>query len=79
MDALARRVERRLIWRLIVPIAVITFVNSIDRVTVSFAGSAISRDLALSPDRFGLGVSMFFIAFSTSGRSSPTTFSRPCA
>jgi ACS family tartrate transporter-like MFS transporter len=57
------RVERKLTVRLIVPIALITFVNSIDRVNVSYAGSAMSGDLALSPAQFGQGVSMFFVAY----------------
>ena len=60
---LRRQVERKLTLRLILPIALITFVNSIDRVNVSYAGSAMSADLALSPDQFGLGISMFFLAY----------------
>lgn len=60
---LRRRVERKLTVWLIVPIAVITFVNSIDRVNVSYAGSAMSADLGLSPGQFGQGVSMFFVAY----------------
>jgi MFS transporter, ACS family, tartrate transporter len=61
--ALRQRVERKLTLMLIVPIALITFVNSIDRVNVSYAGSAMSADLGLSPGQFGQGVSMFFIAY----------------
>jgi ACS family tartrate transporter-like MFS transporter len=61
--ALQRRVERKLAAWLIAPIALITFVNSIDRVNVSYAGSAMSADLGLSPGQFGQGVSMFFLAY----------------
>jgi ACS family tartrate transporter-like MFS transporter len=61
--ALRRRVERKLAIWLIGPIALITFVNSIDRVNVSYAGSAMSADLGLSPGQFGQGVSMFFVAY----------------
>ena len=61
--ALRPRVERKLFLWLIAPIALITFVNSIDRVNVSYAGAAMSADLGLSPDQFGLGVSMFFVDF----------------
>jgi len=57
------QVERKLTLYLIVPIALITFVNSMDRVNVSYAGSAMSADLGLSPDQFGQGVSMFFVAY----------------
>lgn len=60
---LAAKVERKLLLFLIAPIALITFVNSIDRVNVSYAGSAMSADLGLSPGEFGLGVSMFFLAY----------------
>ena len=62
-EALRPRVERKLFLWLIAPIALITFVNSIDRVNVSYAGAAMSADLGLSPDQFGLGVSMFFVAY----------------
>jgi ACS family tartrate transporter-like MFS transporter len=61
--SLRRRVERKLIVWLIVPIALITFVNSIDRVNISYAGSAMSADLGLSPRQFGQGVSAFFVAY----------------
>ena len=62
-DALRSVVERKLFLWLIVPIALITFVNSIDRVNVSYAGSAMSADLGLTPGQFGQGVSMFFVAY----------------
>ena len=58
-----RAVERKLFVWLIFPIALITFVNSIDRVNVSYAGSAMSADLGLSPSQFGTGISMFFVAY----------------
>lgn len=61
--SIGARVQAKLMLWLIVPIAIITFVNSIDRVNVSYAGSAMSADLGLSPDQFGWGVSMFFIAY----------------
>src|SRR6478736_10568205 len=61
--ALRPAVERKLFVWLIVPIALITFVNSVDRVNVSYAGSAMSADLGLTPSQFGQGVSMFFVAY----------------
>jgi MFS transporter, ACS family, tartrate transporter len=54
---------RRTVWRLLVPIAVLTFINSIDRMNVSFAAQQMSRDIGLTPTGFGLGVSTFFIAY----------------
>jgi ACS family tartrate transporter-like MFS transporter len=62
-NLLRRQVERKLAVRLILPIALITFVNSIDRVNISYAGSAMSADLGLGPEQFGLGVSLFFVAY----------------
>lgn len=62
-DAMGARLQAKITLRLIVPIAIITFVNSIDRVNISYAGSAMSADLGLSPDQFGWGVSMFFLAY----------------
>jgi len=62
-DGPAATAARKLTLFLIVPIALITFVNSIDRVNISYAGSAMSAELGLAPDQFGLGVSMFFLAY----------------
>jgi ACS family tartrate transporter-like MFS transporter len=59
----ASRLYRRTVWRLLLPIAVLTFINSIDRMNVSFAGQQMSRDVGMSPTVFGLGVSTFFIAY----------------
>jgi len=62
-DALRARIGTKLALWLIVPIALLTFVNSIDRVNVSYAGSAMSADLGLTQNQFGQGVSMFFLAY----------------
>lgn len=56
-------VYRRTVWRLLLPIAVLTFINSIDRMNVSFAAQQMSRDVGLTPTTFGVGVSTFFIAY----------------
>jgi len=63
ITGLRQRVESKLMLWLIAPIAGLTFVNSIDRVNVSYAGSAMSAELGLSQDQFGQGVSMFFLAY----------------
>lgn len=55
--------QRRIAWRLLLPIAVLTFINGIDRLNVSFAGPALSQAIGLSPTQFGLGVSLFFVAY----------------
>jgi ACS family tartrate transporter-like MFS transporter len=61
--ATGRRVERKLLAGLVLPIAFISFINAIDRVNVSYAGFALSGDLAMAPDQFGFGVSLFFVAY----------------
>ncbi len=62
-QAIERTVFRKVVVRLLLPIALLTFVNAIDRMNISFAGAAMSRDLALSPSDFGTGVSLFFVAY----------------
>jgi ACS family tartrate transporter-like MFS transporter len=59
----AEQLYRRTVWRLLLPIAVLTFINSIDRMNVSFAGQQMSRDVGLTPSVFGYGVSTFFVAY----------------
>ncbi|MEO8315607.1 MAG: MFS transporter [Pseudomonadota bacterium] len=54
---------RRTVWRLLLPIAVLTFINSIDRMNVSFAGQQMSQAIGLTPSGFGRGVSTFFVAY----------------
>ena len=56
-------VYRKTVWRLLLPIAILTFINSIDRMNVSFAAQQMSRDVGLTPTTFGVGVSTFFIAY----------------
>src|SRR5882672_11581711 len=46
--------------RLIPFIAVLYFVNYVDRVNVSFAALTMNRDLAFSPSVYGLGAGIFF-------------------
>ncbi len=53
----------KLVRWLILPLALLTFVNAVDRVNISFAASAMQRDIGLTPSAFGFGVSMFFVAY----------------
>jgi len=62
-QAIERAAFRKVVIRLLLPIALLTFVNAIDRMNISFAGAAMSRDLGLSPSEFGTGVSLFFVAY----------------
>ncbi len=58
-ERVLRRVRRRL-----VPFAFICYVVAyIDRVNVSFAASALQRDLGLSSTEFGVGAGLFFLGY----------------
>src|SRR6187399_382646 len=61
--AMTDTLYRRTVWRLLLPIAVLTFINSIDRMNVSFAAQQMSSDVGLTPSGFGFGVSTFFVAY----------------
>ncbi len=61
--AMRKRIEAKIFVWLVVPVAFITFINSIDRVNISYAGYSLSAELGLAPDQFGLGISMFFLAY----------------
>jgi MFS transporter, ACS family, tartrate transporter len=54
---------RKTAVRLLLPIAIITFINALDRMNISFAASPMMRDADLSPTSFGTGVSAFFLAY----------------
>jgi ACS family tartrate transporter-like MFS transporter len=43
------RLGTKLIWRLVLPIALLSCVNAIDRMNVSFAAKAMSDDIGLTP------------------------------
>lgn len=53
----------KLVRRLLLPLALLSLVNAVDRMNVSFAGQAMSADIGLTPTTFGLGVSAFFAAY----------------
>jgi MFS transporter, ACS family, tartrate transporter len=57
------RLGNKLIRRLVLPIALLSCVNAIDRMNVSFAAKAMSEDIGLTPTTFGFGVSAFFVAY----------------
>ena len=62
-DAAQARLGAKMIRRLVFPLAILCFVNAIDRVNISFAAHAMGDDVGLTPATFGLGVSAFFVAY----------------
>jgi len=63
MDTLENTVSRKIILRLIIPIMVLTVLNSLDRVNISFAALQMNDDLGLNPELYGYAVSTFFISY----------------
>jgi ACS family tartrate transporter-like MFS transporter len=63
MTDLTPSVRRKLTIYLVAPLTFLTFLNSIDRVNVSFAALQMNRELGLSPEQYGFGVSLFFIGY----------------
>lgn len=53
----------KLTWRLIVPLSVLSFLNSIDRVNVSYAAVKMNPDIGLTPETYGFGITCFFLAY----------------
>lgn len=56
-------IRSRLTWRLVAPLTLLTFLNSIDRVNVSFAALQMNQDLGFTPEQYGLGVGLFFVGY----------------
>lgn len=49
--------------RLVVPLLALLFLSTIDRSNVSFAALRMNADLALTPQTYGFGVSLFFVGY----------------
>jgi len=62
-DRLANDVRRKITVRLVAPITFLTFLNSLDRVNVSFAALQMNSDLGLDPQMYGFGVGIFFFSY----------------
>jgi ACS family tartrate transporter-like MFS transporter len=57
------RVFMKCAWRLIPFMAVLYFVNFLDRVNVGFAALTMNRDLGFSPTVYGFGAGAFFVGY----------------
>ena len=63
MDEAAHRIRNKLLLRLIAPLTFLTFLNSLDRVNVSFAALQMNPQLGLTPEKYGFGVGLFFVGY----------------
>jgi ACS family tartrate transporter-like MFS transporter len=56
-------IRNKLLLRLVAPLTFLTFLNSLDRVNVSFAALQMNAELGLTPERYGFGVGLFFAGY----------------
>lgn len=63
MHDLGPRLRNKLLLRLVAPLTFLIFLSSLDRVNVSFAALQMNQALGLSPERYGFGVSLFFVGY----------------
>jgi ACS family tartrate transporter-like MFS transporter len=56
-------IRKKILWRLVAPLTFLTFLNSLDRVNISFAALQMNAELGLSPERYGFGVGLFFFGY----------------
>ncbi|OLL31339.1 MFS transporter [Burkholderia sp. SRS-W-2-2016] len=62
--AIERSAIRKVSWRLVPFVALMFFINFLDRTAISFAGpNGMSKDLGLSAAQFGLAAGVFFIGY----------------
>jgi MFS family permease len=64
VEAVERSAIRKVSWRLVPFVALMFFINFLDRTAISFAGpNGMSKDLGLSAAQFGLAAGVFFIGY----------------
>lgn len=63
VSAIERSTMRKSIWRIVPFLMICYFFAFIDRVNVGFAALQMNRDLGMTASAFGMGASIFFIAY----------------
>jgi ACS family tartrate transporter-like MFS transporter len=63
MSTAATAIIRKTKWRLLTPLLALLFLSTIDRANVSFAALQMNAELGLTPETYGLGVSIFFLGY----------------
>lgn len=63
MSDLQRSAEKRISWRLLPVLLLLTVVSFIDRTNLAFASVQMNQDLNLSGSIYGLGSGMFFLGY----------------
>ena len=57
------KVVRTVIVRLVPFMFLLYFVNSVDRVNISYAALTMNKDIGLTPEMYGFGAGIFFIGY----------------
>ncbi|PRW57891.1 hypothetical protein C2E21_3748 [Chlorella sorokiniana] len=55
--------ERKLSWRILPGLAMLSIVNQLDRANLSFASVTMNKDLGISTATYGLGSGLYFIGY----------------
>jgi len=71
-----RDVARKVLWRLVLPLALVGVVGSIDRANVGFAALQMNTALGLSAAEYGFGAGVLFVGFLVSKLPSVLLFER---
>jgi ACS family tartrate transporter-like MFS transporter len=61
--ATADRIVGKVIWRLLPFMALLYFVNQLDRVNISFAALTMNQDLGFTAQMYGFGAGIFFVGY----------------
>ena len=59
----ADRVVSKVIWRLLPFMALLYFINQLDRVNISFAALTMNKDLGFTAQMYGFGAGIFFVGY----------------
>ena len=59
----ANQIRQKITLRLVAPIMALTFLNSLDRVNVSFAALQMNADLGLDAQMYGFGIGLLFFSY----------------
>ncbi|POR51943.1 MFS transporter [Bosea psychrotolerans] len=62
-SATADRIVGKVIWRLLPFMALLYFVNQLDRVNISFAALTMNQDLGFTAQMYGFGAGIFFVGY----------------
>lgn len=54
---------RKVLARIVLPLAMLVILRSLDRVNMSFAALRMNADIGLDPKTYGFGVGIFFVGY----------------